>query len=163
MYRRETEAADSITCEGTLFRASTFLSEELPIRLAHRVQELGTLPDHLNEMPSIKKVQDWYAQSFEVRSAAIIKDGKRNLTVRKGTYNPSPTQPFIRDTRASHSISQTKRSRLLQHLKPHHPEPERKTRAIHLPPDQRQRQRLHLFSTLLCLHRRRQRLASRAQ
>lgn len=51
---------------GTLFRASQFLSEELPIRLAHRVQELGDLPDGLNEMPSIKKVQDWYTQSFEV-------------------------------------------------------------------------------------------------
>ncbi|CAK1354809.1 [Pyruvate dehydrogenase (acetyl-transferring)] kinase, mitochondrial [Cercospora beticola] len=50
---------------GTLFRASQFLSEELPIRLAHRVQELGDLPDGLNEMESIKKVQDWYAQSFE--------------------------------------------------------------------------------------------------
>ncbi|KAL8742973.1 MAG: hypothetical protein Q9190_004619 [Brigantiaea leucoxantha] len=50
---------------GTLFRASQFLSEELPIRLAHRVQELGDLPDGLNDMPSIKKVQDWYAQSFE--------------------------------------------------------------------------------------------------
>ena len=51
---------------GTLFRASQFLSEELPIRLAHRVQELGDLPDGLNEMPSIRRVQDWYAQSFEV-------------------------------------------------------------------------------------------------
>lgn len=51
---------------GTLFRASQFLSEELPIRLAHRVQDLRELPDGLNEMPSIKKVQDWYAQSFEV-------------------------------------------------------------------------------------------------
>ncbi|KAL9025949.1 MAG: hypothetical protein Q9180_007569 [Flavoplaca navasiana] len=51
---------------GTLFRASQFLSEELPIRLAHRVQELADLPDGLNEMPSIKKVQDWYAQSFEL-------------------------------------------------------------------------------------------------
>ncbi|KAL9117251.1 MAG: hypothetical protein Q9187_006217, partial [Circinaria calcarea] len=50
---------------GTLFRASQFLSEELPIRLAHRVQELGDLPDGLNEMASIKRVQDWYAQSFE--------------------------------------------------------------------------------------------------
>ncbi|MCJ1304526.1 hypothetical protein MMC08_007339 [Hypocenomyce scalaris] len=50
---------------GTLFRASQFLSEELPIRLAHRVQELGDLPDGLNEMPSIRRVQDWYAQSFQ--------------------------------------------------------------------------------------------------
>lgn len=53
---------------GTLFRASQFLSEELPIRLAHRVQDLGELPDGLSEMPSIKRVQDWYAQSFEVCS-----------------------------------------------------------------------------------------------
>ena len=50
-----------------MFRASQFLSEELPIRLAHRVEELADLPDGLNEMPSIKRVQDWYAQSFEVR------------------------------------------------------------------------------------------------
>lgn len=50
---------------GTLFRASMFLSEELPIRLAHRVQDLGSLPDGLNDMPSIRRVQDWYAQSFE--------------------------------------------------------------------------------------------------
>ena len=55
-----------VVCVGTLFRASQFLSEELPIRLAHRVQDLGQLPDGLSEMPSIKKVQDWYAQSFEV-------------------------------------------------------------------------------------------------
>ncbi len=54
-----------VRSSGTLFRASQFLSEELPIRLAHRVEELGDLPDGLNEMGSIKKVQDWYAQSFE--------------------------------------------------------------------------------------------------
>ena len=51
---------------GTLFRASQFLSEELPIRLAHRVQELNELPDGLSEFASVKKVADWYAQSFEV-------------------------------------------------------------------------------------------------
>lgn len=59
-----------LTCDaidvGTLFRASQFLAEELPIRLAHRVQELEDLPDGLNEMPSVQKVKDWYAQSFEV-------------------------------------------------------------------------------------------------
>lgn len=60
-----------MTVAGTLFRASQFLSEELPIRLAHRVQELEDLPDGLNEMPSIKKVQDWYAMSFEVRVAVV--------------------------------------------------------------------------------------------
>ena len=57
----------SCAATGTLFRASQFLAEELPIRLAHRVQELDNLPDGLNEMPSVRKVLDWYAQSFEVR------------------------------------------------------------------------------------------------
>jgi pyruvate dehydrogenase kinase 2/3/4 len=57
---------------GTLFRASQFLSEELPIRLAHRVQELSDLPDGLNEMPSIGRVRDWYAQSFEVLHTGVV-------------------------------------------------------------------------------------------
>ncbi|KAK9457651.1 mitochondrial branched-chain alpha-ketoacid dehydrogenase kinase-domain-containing protein [Dipodascopsis uninucleata] len=50
---------------GTLFRGAQFISEELPIRLAHRVKELNHLPDGLSEMPSIQKVRNWYAQSFE--------------------------------------------------------------------------------------------------
>jgi hypothetical protein len=62
-----TAIANAYSRPGTLFRASQFLAEELPIRLAHRVQELHTLPDGLNEMPSVKKVAEWYAQSFEVR------------------------------------------------------------------------------------------------
>ncbi|KAK3304593.1 mitochondrial branched-chain alpha-ketoacid dehydrogenase kinase-domain-containing protein [Chaetomium strumarium] len=90
---------------GTLFRASQFLAEELPIRLAHRVQELETLPDGLNEMPSVKKVADWYAQSFEelttfprpelprdvrerlMRPAKMA--GKSNSWLSEATPNPS--------------------------------------------------------------------------
>ncbi|KAI0915871.1 hypothetical protein AcV5_003357 [Taiwanofungus camphoratus] len=51
--------------QGTLLRASQFLLEELPVRLAHRVKELDQLPHNLSAMPSINKVKDWYAQSFE--------------------------------------------------------------------------------------------------
>ncbi|WWC94622.1 hypothetical protein V866_001469 [Kwoniella sp. B9012] len=51
--------------QGTLLKASQFLSEELPIRLSHRVVELESLPDGLSKMPSINKVKEWYAQSFE--------------------------------------------------------------------------------------------------
>ncbi|KAG7093907.1 hypothetical protein E1B28_007545 [Marasmius oreades] len=51
--------------QGTLLKASQFLHEELPIRLAHRVKELDELPHHLSKMPSIVKVKNWYAQSFE--------------------------------------------------------------------------------------------------
>ncbi|KAE8234227.1 hypothetical protein CF326_g734 [Tilletia indica] len=50
---------------GTLFQAGSFLAEELPVRLAHRVKELDELPNGLNEQPSIVKVKNWYAQSFE--------------------------------------------------------------------------------------------------
>ncbi|EKM74801.1 hypothetical protein AGABI1DRAFT_123518 [Agaricus bisporus var. burnettii JB137-S8] len=52
-------------CQGTLLKASQFLAEELPVRLAHRVKELDELPHDLSRMPSIKKVKNWYAQSFE--------------------------------------------------------------------------------------------------
>lgn len=55
---------------GSLPAANDLLSytEELPIRLAHRVKELDALPNNLNKMPSIEKVKKWYAESFEVRS-----------------------------------------------------------------------------------------------
>ncbi|KAF2433077.1 alpha-ketoacid dehydrogenase kinase [Tothia fuscella] len=99
---------------GTLFRASQFLSEELPIRLAHRVQELEDLPDGLNEMPSIERVRDWYAQSFEELTTLprpslsqeikerLLKPAKRtsdskilsqttqNPSVKKGQYSSRP-------------------------------------------------------------------------
>ncbi|KAJ5519394.1 Signal transduction histidine kinase core, partial [Penicillium expansum] len=80
---------------GTLFRASQFLSEELPIRLAHRVQDLGELPDGLSEMPSIKKVQDWYAQSFEEIIAlprpTLTQEVKARL-LRPGRMNGGPSK-----------------------------------------------------------------------
>lgn len=66
VFATHTSADRSTPPTGTLFRASQFLTEELPIRLAHRVQELENLPDGLSDMPSVKKVHDWYAQSFEV-------------------------------------------------------------------------------------------------
>lgn len=49
----------------TLFHGAQFLKYELPIRLAHRVVELGNLPHDLSKMPSVQLVQDWYTQSFE--------------------------------------------------------------------------------------------------
>jgi pyruvate dehydrogenase kinase 2/3/4 len=50
-------------------RAAQFLREELPVRLAHRVVELDTLPDGLSAMPSIQRVKGWYAQSFHELTA----------------------------------------------------------------------------------------------
>ncbi|CAG8561879.1 8610_t:CDS:2, partial [Cetraspora pellucida] len=51
--------------QGTLLRATQFLADELPIRIAHRIKELEELPHNLSEMPSIIRVKNWYAQSFE--------------------------------------------------------------------------------------------------
>ncbi|RPB08294.1 alpha-ketoacid dehydrogenase kinase [Morchella conica CCBAS932] len=102
---------------GTLFRASQFLSEELPIRLAHRVKELNQLPDGLSDMPSIRRVANWYMQSFEeittLQKPSLSKDirdklikGSRdngvppiplevieNPDIEPGTYRSSPWQP----------------------------------------------------------------------
>lgn len=50
---------------GSIFLASQFLVEELPIRLALKVKDLDSAPLGLSAMPSTIKVRDWYAQSFE--------------------------------------------------------------------------------------------------
>ncbi|TPX67573.1 hypothetical protein SpCBS45565_g03732 [Spizellomyces sp. 'palustris'] len=49
----------------TILRGNQFVQNELPVRLAHRVVELENLPHGLSDMPSIKRVKDWYTQSFE--------------------------------------------------------------------------------------------------
>jgi len=51
--------------QETLYRASQFIVRELPIRLAHRIDELENLPNGLNKMHSIEKVKNWYTQSFD--------------------------------------------------------------------------------------------------
>lgn len=116
---------------GTLFRASQFLSEELPIRLAHRVQELGDLPDGLNEMESIKRVQDWYAQSFEVRISLLGRIHMGNCLTSTGNYNPTETQPQHRSPRASVEADQ-KQQQDLAHPQRNHPESEHKTWTIQI-------------------------------
>ncbi|KAI9220069.1 alpha-ketoacid dehydrogenase kinase N-terminal domain-containing protein [Blastocladiella britannica] len=49
---------------GTMLKATQFLREELPVRLAHRVVELESLPHNLSKMTSVCRVRDWYAESF---------------------------------------------------------------------------------------------------
>lgn len=50
---------------GSLFLASQFIVEELPIRLALKVKDLENAPLGLSSCPSTLKVKNWYAQSFE--------------------------------------------------------------------------------------------------
>lgn len=50
---------------ATAFRSAQFMSDELPVRLSHKVNELENLPLGLQETPSIQRVLGWYIQSFE--------------------------------------------------------------------------------------------------
>lgn len=50
---------------GSIFLASQFIVEELPIRLALKVRDLENAPLGLSKMPSTIKVKNWYAQSFD--------------------------------------------------------------------------------------------------
>ncbi|KAM0748315.1 pyruvate dehydrogenase kinase [Meredithblackwellia eburnea MCA 4105] len=87
--------------QGTLLRASQFLAEELPIRLAHRVKELDELPHNLSKMPSIEKVKKWYAESFEelvnfprpelptALTEALLKASQETHALPDSTPNPS--------------------------------------------------------------------------
>lgn len=113
---------------GTLFRASQFLSEELPIRLAHRVQELNDLPDGLNEMPSICRVRDWYAQSFEVGDGGLP-FRVLWLTPTIGARPTPTTKPLLRNQRTTTEAVETQWQR--SHLDGHSDtEPEYQARSI---------------------------------
>ena len=47
----------------TLLVAAQFLHQELPVRLAHQIKELESLPLGLSEMPSMTLVRDKYVES----------------------------------------------------------------------------------------------------
>uniref|UniRef100_A0A7S0V6I7 Protein-serine/threonine kinase n=1 Tax=Polytomella parva TaxID=51329 RepID=A0A7S0V6I7_9CHLO len=58
-----------------LLFSAQFLHRELPVRLAHRVAELENLPYGLSENSSIRRVRDWYVESFkDIRRFRPIKD-----------------------------------------------------------------------------------------
>ena len=100
--------------QGTLLKGSQFLAgtccrtpdkpelilysaEELPVRLAHRVKELDELPHNISKMPSIIKVKNWYAQSFEVRSPSH-EETLSHTRHRNSSHSQSPDYPkrFVR-------------------------------------------------------------------
>lgn len=75
------------------------------MRLAHRVKELDELPHNLSDMPSMKKVRNWYAQSFEVRSnhsyscySPLLHAGAHHLSshLSPARHPPSPHGPPLR-------------------------------------------------------------------
>ncbi|CAM9744363.1 unnamed protein product [Discosporangium mesarthrocarpum] len=52
------------TKQKMLIQVASFLHRELPIRLAHRVRDLESVPDMLAQK-SVKQVREWYVQSYE--------------------------------------------------------------------------------------------------
>ena len=69
-FGRQVEAAS----QEAMRVSADFLHEELPVRLAHRVAELENLPLGLSEKPQVRRVRDWYVDSFcELRSFPPIK------------------------------------------------------------------------------------------
>ncbi|CAF0880866.1 unnamed protein product [Rotaria sp. Silwood1] len=70
--------------EGDARQSFIFLRNELPVRLASMMKEMGHLPARLLEMPSIKTVNGWYGTSlFELYSFKDLQP--TNETVRKFT------------------------------------------------------------------------------
>jgi pyruvate dehydrogenase kinase 2/3/4 len=98
--------------QGTLYKASQFLHEELPIRLAHRVKELEELPRSLSQMPSIVKVKNWYAESFQ--DLVNLKSPQLSTSLREQLYakkistlpqnvpNPSLSKLLVNNTNKFH-------------------------------------------------------------
>lgn len=75
--------------EESLYLANKFIVRELPIRLAHRIEELDTLPNGLNEMHSINKVKNWYIKSFDDLTQI---QAKENNSLPKSSYNRGVTE-----------------------------------------------------------------------
>ncbi|KAJ1961901.1 [Pyruvate dehydrogenase (acetyl-transferring)] kinase isozyme 2 [Dipsacomyces acuminosporus] len=76
--------------QGTLLRAAQFLHDELPIRLAHRVVELDSLPDNLNQMASVLRVKRMYIDSFNElinfpKASERIREAVRQATVQSSS------------------------------------------------------------------------------
>ncbi|ABN67597.2 predicted protein [Scheffersomyces stipitis CBS 6054] len=101
---------------GSIFLASQFIVEELPIRLALKVKDLENAPSDLNKMPSTIKVKNWYAQSFQeltelpkpTISPALYKllypngesvnsgpNGAQNINEADTTENIAKTEPIV--------------------------------------------------------------------
>lgn len=77
-------------------KAALFLSDELPIRLAHRVVELENLPHGLSEMPSVIRVKNWYAESFQ----ELIEFPKPEIPAElKSRFRGSQVRKYVVDIR----------------------------------------------------------------
>lgn len=51
--------------EGDAQQSYLFLRNELPVRLASMMKEMGHLPPRLLDMPSVKTVNGWYGATLQ--------------------------------------------------------------------------------------------------
>ncbi|CEP24773.1 PDK3 [Cyberlindnera jadinii] len=78
--------------EESLYKANKWIVGELPIRLAHRIEELDNLPNGLNEMHSINKVKQWYMQSFDDLTTIQSTESTDPRLKEKSSYNKQVTE-----------------------------------------------------------------------
>jgi hypothetical protein len=78
-----------IAREGDAKQSYLFLRNELPVRLASMMKEMGHLPPRLLEMPSVKTVNGWYGTSLhELHS---FKDSQPTVDIVKKYEERFPT------------------------------------------------------------------------
>ena len=76
-------ASQQNTAERVQIQVACFLHRELPIRLAHRVVELESIPI-MKESTHVNKVVSWYKQSFEdIRNSAAPVDAEKAEVFRR--------------------------------------------------------------------------------
>ncbi|KAJ8146643.1 hypothetical protein OY671_000310 [Metschnikowia pulcherrima] len=89
---------------GSIFLASQFIVEELPIRLALKVRDLENAPLGLSKMPSTVKVKNWYAQSFEELTS--LPKPKIDDNLRKQLYSSKLGQRARQVSRVSEHLKE---------------------------------------------------------
>lgn len=95
--------------ERTLIQIACFLRRELPVRLARRAVELQDLPEGLHNMPSARRVREWYEQSFaEIRRSqqpsCLESEASFHALLRSIYERHAPT--LITMARAVHELKQ---------------------------------------------------------
>lgn len=91
---------------GSIFLASQFIVEELPIRLALKVKDLENAPLGLSKQPLTIKVKNWYAQSFE--ELTLLPKPKIDEKLKKLLYsNNGNGARLVSDIEDKHEVNET--------------------------------------------------------
>ncbi|CAF3706387.1 unnamed protein product [Adineta steineri] len=82
--------------EGDAKQSYLFLRNELPVRLASMMKEMGHLPPRLLEMPSVKTVNGWYGTSLtELHTFKEFTEVLQNIRKRHSTVIETLAQGYM--------------------------------------------------------------------